>query len=84
VGGSGGPVIPSLKAEGSLRPATRWNPRSPVSDPLCWLRLWCLNNAGTAPAKGMRPARSAMPAPRDDPPPLEPVTGPAALAGNAR
>lgn len=53
---------PPLKADGSLRPETRVNPRSPPSLSSA-PRLWCLNNAGTAAAKGINPARSAIPGP---------------------
>lgn len=75
--------MPSLKADGSLRPATRSKPRSPESPPLFWLRFWCLNSAGMAPAKGIRPARSAIPGPPELGPLAESAPNPAALGGRA-
>lgn len=62
MGGGGWMLKPPLKAEGSLRPDTRVNPRCAVSL-LSAPRFWCLKAPETAAAKGASPARSAIPGP---------------------
>lgn len=57
-------LMPSLKAEGSLRPDTFWKLRSLGGGSMS-LRFWCLKKPGTAVTSGRSPARSAMPGPRD-------------------
>lgn len=62
---AGKSAVPPLNADGSLRPATRVKPRCGISPPSA-LRFWFLNIAGTAAAKGAKPARSAIPGPLED------------------
>ena len=57
-------VMPSLKADGSLRPETRVKPRSLLGGSSTLL-FWWRKKAGTAAYRGLMPARSAMPGPRE-------------------